>query len=125
METDLLAKGLNFSITSKTLSNKDIIATVEDAVKDLEKEEADTIRAKVSLTLQSSKPPKDNLSKDERKALKEVQSDKSIVILQADKGKSTVILNREDYLEKCMDDVNNSPFNYLKKILLPKLKLKH
>ena len=46
IETDLLAKGLNFSITSKTLPNKDIIATVEDAVKDLEKEEADTIRAK-------------------------------------------------------------------------------
>ena len=45
IETDLLAKGLNFSITSKTLPNKDI-ATVEDAVKDLEKEEADTIRAK-------------------------------------------------------------------------------
>ena len=58
IETDLLAKGLNFSITSKTLLNKDIIATVEDAVKDL-----------------------DNLSKDERKALKEFQSDTSIVIL--------------------------------------------
>ena len=51
IETNLLAKGLNFSITSKTLHNKDIIATVEDAVKDLEKEEADTIRAKVRLTL--------------------------------------------------------------------------
>ena len=48
IETDLLAKGLNFSITSKTLPNKDIVATIEDAVKDLEKEEADTIRAKVS-----------------------------------------------------------------------------
>ena len=93
IETDLLAKGLNFSVTSKTLPNKDIIATVEDAVKDLEKEEADTIRAKVSLTLQNSKPPKDNLSKDERKALKELQSDTSIVILPADKGRSTVTLH--------------------------------
>ena len=51
-ETNLLAKGLNFSITSKTLPNKDIIATVEDPVNDLEKEEADTIHAKVSFTLQ-------------------------------------------------------------------------
>ena len=51
IEADLLTKGLNFSITSKTLPNKDIIATIEDAVKDLEKEETDTIRAKVSLTL--------------------------------------------------------------------------
>ena len=37
IEIDLVAKGLNFSITSKTLPNKDIKATVEDAVKDLEK----------------------------------------------------------------------------------------
>ena len=50
IETDLLVKGLNFSITSKTLPNKDIIANIEDAVKDLEKEEAETIRAKVNLT---------------------------------------------------------------------------
>ena len=125
IKTDLLVKGLNFSITFKTLSNKDIIATTEDAVKDLEKEEADTIRAKVSLTLQNSKPPKDNLSKDERKALKELQSDTSIVILPADKGKSTIILNREDYLGKCMDHINNGSYPLLKKILLPRLKPKH
>ena len=81
----------------KILPNKDIIATVEDAVNYLEKEETDTIRAKVSLTLQNSKPPKDNLYKDEHKALKELQSDTSIVILPADKGRSTVILNHEDY----------------------------
>ena len=90
IETDLLKKGLNFSITCKTLPSKYIIATIEDAVKDPEKEETETIRAKVSLKLQSSKPPKDNLSKDERKALKELQSDTSIVILPADKGRSTV-----------------------------------
>ena len=85
IETDLLAKGLNFSITSKTLPNKDSIATIEDVVKDLEKEEADTIRAKVILTILNSKPPKDNLSKDELKALKKLQSDTSIVILPAEK----------------------------------------
>ena len=41
IDTYLLTKGLNFPITSKTLPNKDIIATIEVAVKDLEKEEAD------------------------------------------------------------------------------------
>ena len=39
--------------------------------------------------------------KDERRALKELQSDTSIVILPANKGRYTVILNREDYSEKC------------------------
>ena len=82
------------------------------------------IHAKVSLTLQNSKPPKDNLSKDERKALKELQSDTSIVILPADKGRSTVILNREDYLEKCMDHINNGPYQILKKDPTTKIKTK-
>ena len=124
IETDLLAKGLNFSITSKTLPNKDIIAATEDAVKDLEKEEAVTIHAKVSLTLQNSKPPKDSLSKDERKALNESESDTSIVILPADKGRSTVILNCEDYLEKCMDHINKGPYQLLKKDPTTKIKAK-
>ena len=61
--TDLLARGLNFSIRSKTLPNKDIIATTEYAVQDLEKEAADTICAKLSLTLQNFKPSNENFSK--------------------------------------------------------------
>ena len=52
IKTNLLTKGLSFSITSKTLPNKDI-ATVEDAVNNQEKEEADTIRAQVGLKLQT------------------------------------------------------------------------
>ena len=34
VETDLLEKGLHFSITFKTLMNKDIVATIKDPVKD-------------------------------------------------------------------------------------------
>ena len=120
--TDLLVKGLNFSITSKTLSNKDILATNEDAVNDLEKEEADTIFAKVSLTLQNSKPPKDNLPKDEHKALKELQSDRSIVILLDDKGRSTVSLDPEGYLGKSMDHISNGPYQLLKNDPTTKIK---
>ena len=56
IKTDLLAKGLNFSITSKILPNTDIIATEKDVVKDFEKEEADTIRVKVSFTLKLQTP---------------------------------------------------------------------
>ena len=122
-KTDLLAKGLNFPITFRTLPNKDITATIEDAVKELEKEATETIRAKASFTFQNLKP-KDNLSKDERKALKELQSDTSIVILPVDKGRSTVILNREDYLEKCMDHINNGPYQLLKKDPTTKIKAK-
>ena len=82
------------------------------------------IHVKVSLTLQNSKPPKNNLSKDEHKALKELQSHTSIVILPADKGRYTIILNHEDYLEKCMDHINNGPYQLLKKYPTTKIKAK-
>ena len=36
--TDLLVKGLNFSVTSKTLQNKYNIATIEDEVENCERE---------------------------------------------------------------------------------------
>ena len=77
-----------------------------------------------SLTLQNSEPLKDNPFKDERKALKELQSDTSVVILPADKGRSTVILKHEDYLEKCMDHINNGPYQLLKKDPTTKIKAK-
>ena len=44
----------HFSITSKTLTNKYIIATLEDTVKDLVKEEADTFSVNISRTLRNS-----------------------------------------------------------------------
>ena len=75
IETDLLAKGLNFSITSNTLPNGDTIVTLADVVNDLKKEETDPIRAKISLALQNSKSSKDNQSKDEPTILKKIQSD--------------------------------------------------
>ena len=80
IETNLLAKGLNFSITSKALPNKYIIPTTEETVNNLGKEGVDMTHAKISLTLHNSTPPKNNLSWDERKALKGLQSDTSIVI---------------------------------------------
>ena len=64
------------------------MATTEDAVKDLENEETDTIHAKVSLTLQNPKLSKNTLSTNENKAL--TNNDTSIVILSADKSRSTV-----------------------------------
>ena len=62
--------------------------------------------------------------KGECKTLKELESDTSIVILPADKGRATVILNRGDYLEKCMDHMNNGLYQLLKKDPTTKIKAK-
>ena len=55
---------------------------------------------------------------------KELQSDISVVILPADKGRSTVILDCEDYLEKWMDHINNGLYQLLKKDPITKIKTK-
>ena len=57
IETNLLAKGLSFSITSKTLPNKDIIATIEYAYQLLKKDPTSKIKTK---TLKQLKVLKDN-----------------------------------------------------------------
>ena len=44
--------------------------------------------------------PKDNLSLGERNALKELSRDKNIVLEKADKGTTTVIMNKEDNLTR-------------------------
>ena len=58
-----------------------------------------------------------------RKALKKLQSDTSAIILEGDKGRSTVILSCEDYFGKCMDQAN-SPYQFLKKDPTTKIKAK-
>ena len=106
----------------KQIPYKYIEPTIDE--KDLEKQEADAICAKISLTLQNSKPPNNNLSEDDHKTLKELQSDPWIVTLSADKGTSTVILNLENYLEKSMNQINNCPYQLLKKDPTTKIKIK-
>ena len=54
--------------------------------------------------------PKDNLSLGERNALKELSRDKKIVLKKADKGTTTVIMNKEDKLNEGqvqLDDIHN------------------
>ena len=109
IETNLLSKGLNFETT----------------VNDLKIEEADTICVKINFALQNSKPLKDGFINNGRKALKELQFDTSIVILPADKGGSNVILNRRNIWENVRIKETMVHIEYLRKILLPKLKLKH
>ena len=55
--------------------------------------------------------------------MKELQSDTLIVILPAEKGRSTVILNREECLESFMDHINNGQsYHIIKTKTLKQLK---
>ena len=52
-----------------------------------------------------------NLTKDEQQALKRLKNDKNIVILPADKGRVTVVMDKTDYYDK-MDALVNDKQTY-------------
>lgn len=54
--------------------------------------------------LKEAKPVKCNLSYQQRRCITNLQKDTSIAVVPADKGRTTVIMNREDYNEKVLAD---------------------
>ena len=53
--------------------------------------------------LKSAKVPEQNVTKEERQAIKTLKKNKDIMILPADKGKSTVVMDTMDYEEKVIN----------------------
>ena len=63
---------LTSQLLLKQFPNKEFIATIVNAVKDLGNKGTHAIRARLSLVLQNSKLPKYNISKSGCKALKQI-----------------------------------------------------
>ncbi|VDN25955.1 unnamed protein product [Dibothriocephalus latus] len=68
------------------------------------------IRYQVSSLLMAHQQ-REVLPKVERVELRAVKADRDIVIVPADKGRSTVILDRTDYLQKAKDLLKDRQFN--------------
>lgn len=83
------------------------------------------IRSRIASTIQSASLHDSNLTKDEQQALKQLKNDKDIVILPADKGRVTVVMNKTNYHDK-MDALVNDKQTYeeLKRDLTPTLQRK-
>ena len=76
---------------------------------------ADALRLGVSAALRRAKPPKSNLSFQQRKALRNLRIDNDIVIVPADKGRATVILDKSDYTRKMMQILEDDKYTTLKR----------
>nr|VZI38801.1 unnamed protein product [Spirometra erinaceieuropaei] len=78
-----------------------MIAAVETILCQTEttEETKNLIRHQLSSLLMAHKP-REVLSKVERNALRELKADKDLVIVPADKGRATMVLDRADYLQK-------------------------
>ena len=65
-------------------------------------EEAEELRAEVK-AVNKVQHPKDNVTREEKKALIELKKDTNRVILTADKGTCLVVMDKEDYINKSQD----------------------
>jgi hypothetical protein len=87
-------------VTLRVTPIEDIIAGVEKAVQSLPVEMAEEARQETARIIKSSSKPRDNLTKAEREALRNLKKNTEFTILPADKGNATVILNTVDYKGK-------------------------
>ena len=102
-ETKLLSYGLKHSITPRHVPTETIVAGVEDALSRLDnltEDAKDDIRSRVASTIQSTPRLESNLSREELRALKRLRNDDTIVILPADKGRVTVVMDKSEYFDK-------------------------
>jgi hypothetical protein len=63
----------------------------------------------------SSKPPKLNLSKEQLHSIRRLNDNPDIIVLKADKGNATVIMNTSDYDSKILDLLSSSTYKPLAK----------
>ena len=114
-EKSVLNKGLNFATTITQIPHVDLIAQSEDAALEIPKARTDELRWKVRQALEKSKTLKPNISNAERQAIKSLQDDNSIIILLADKGNATVVMDRLEYANKMADLIGNGGYCKVKK----------
>ena len=87
-------------MTPNRIPKEEYIVATEKACKMLSPSEDEQLRAQIVGALNQAKPPKSNISKGERQALRTLAKEKSVMILPADKGKVTVIMDTAEDEEK-------------------------
>ena len=95
-----LSKGLNFALAPNNPPNVEFISAVELVCQKLLDQDVQELRAEVNILLRRAKPPKSNISREEKKALEELREDQDRMVLTPDKGVAFVVVDRKEYQEK-------------------------
>ena len=98
-------------MTRKQVPTEASVEAVLSRQHELSESTKDNIKSRVTSALQSASLPNRNLTPDEQKALKRLKTDKKIVVLPADKGRVTVIMDKTDYNDK-MDALGTGKHTY-------------
>ena len=117
-EKDILSRGLNFAVVPDRIPHVELITATESAIKrnQLDIAEAEELRAQVTSCLVNAKLPPSNITKGQREAITSLSKDRNILVLPADKGRCTVVLDKSDYAEKVESLLNDTKvYELLKK----------
>ena len=111
----ILEKGLNFIVVPRKIPVEEILCNIKTTLSSMTEENTEAVRQECALVLRTTKPPNNNLSKDEREALWEFKNNNDIKILKADKGNSTVILDKTDYHNKMIEHMTSESYRVINK----------
>ena len=100
------------------------------ACQNLTEQDVQELRAEVKIILRRAKLPKSNISREEKKALKELREDQDRMVLTVDKGMALVVMDRKEYQDKvegllatpAYRTIRADPTNKLKAQLIQKLR---
>ena len=98
-----LAQGPNFAVVPREPPIIDCITEVEKVCQKLEQGAADELRGRIKTILKKAKTPRQNITKEECKAIGELKRDNNRLVLTADKGVALVVMDKEDYVQKARE----------------------
>ena len=114
-QRSVLAKGPNFAVTSRQPPNLEYITAIEAACTKLSQQDAEELRVDINRVLRSSHPPKPNLTKAQNAALRELKRDRDLIVLTADKGVAMVVMDKQDYINKANQLLNQNTYKVISK----------
>ena len=83
---------------------------IEAVCTKLGQQDAEELRAEINRVLRSSHQPKPNLTKSQLEAIRELKRDRDCIVLTADKVVAMVIMDRQDYINKSKDLLNQPTY---------------
>ncbi|CAF1230956.1 unnamed protein product [Rotaria sordida] len=104
----VLSKGLKYVPTPSSLNVIDIITNSEKSLFNVPKIFKQAAFAEISTYVSKwKKPEHNNLSKEERLALKQIKCNPAITVVTADKGGKVVVMDRDTYVLQIEEHLNN------------------
>ena len=115
-EHEVLSLGLNFALPQQKLPVSEILAGTEQVARHMDHQSAQQLRENVKTSLERYKPStRSTLTPCQSRAISSLKKDDSIVILPADNGNSTVVMDRSEYSKNIHDLQEDGTYRPLKK----------